>query len=162
MAWLLQAKCPFCHQNIRNNSVKALKEIQNININQRKLPIGLYSFLIHCRQLDKGYCSFLQGFPYSYPLFFQQVLPSKLLVDFLEVFNSAYCSANAHGCRFSTVKFNIKVISKLFTYVQLVTLRSDFTNASELAGLVNAGYLKLTAKSNSPFTNKSQLLPNSS
>ena len=41
-------------------------------------------------------------------------------------------------------------------------LRADFTNAGELAGLLNANYLKPMAKSKSRFTNKSELLPNSS
>jgi len=53
-------------------------------------------------------------------------------------------------------------VEQLQGWTAASTLRSDVTNASELAGLVNVGYLKPTAKSNSHFTNKSELLPNSS
>ena len=40
-------------------------------------------------------------------------------------------------------------------------LRADFTNSGQLAGLLNADYFKPVAKSDSRFTNKSELLPNS-
>jgi len=48
------------------------------------------------------------------------------------------------------------------TFNDCITFRAEFTNSGQLAGLLNADYFKPTAKSYSHFTNKSELLPNSS